>query len=97
MKTKQSFLKKIEKRNKKRSFNDRFQKRLTTLIVCEVFINGVFLMNIFLNFFPVPNNKNAKDIRVKAELVRLSKIIISAIKNFKKKKINLKYLKGSEF
>ena len=31
-KTKQSFLKTIEKRNKKQSFNDCFQKRLTTLI-----------------------------------------------------------------
>jgi len=30
-KTKQSFLKTIEKRNKKQSFNDRFQKWLTTL------------------------------------------------------------------
>ena len=30
-KTKRSFLKTIEKRNKKRSFNGRFQKRLTTL------------------------------------------------------------------
>ena len=30
-KTRRSFLKKIEKRNKKQSFNDRFQKRLTTL------------------------------------------------------------------
>jgi len=30
-KKKRSFLKTIEKRNKKRSFNNRFQKRLTTL------------------------------------------------------------------
>ena len=30
-KTKRSFWKTIEKRNKKRSLNDRFQKRLTTL------------------------------------------------------------------
>jgi len=51
-------------------------------------------MNIFLNFFPVPNNKNAKEIRVKAELVRLSKIIISAIKNFKKEKNQSKIPEG---
>ena len=31
-KTKRSFLKTIKKRNKKRLFNDRFQKRLTTLV-----------------------------------------------------------------
>ena len=33
-KTKQLFLKTIEKRSKKRPFNDRFQKRLTTLLTC---------------------------------------------------------------
>ena len=36
-KTKRSFLKTIEKRSKKRLFNDRFQERLATLLTLSLF------------------------------------------------------------
>ena len=52
-KAKRSFLKTIEKRIEKRSFNDRFQKRLTTLL--EVHLNG---SNQKAYFFLLPRMVN---------------------------------------
>ena len=49
---KRSFLKTIEKRIEKRSFNDRFQKRLTTLLGLLIVITIVKLSLMIVN--PIP-------------------------------------------